>query len=74
MASYPTETIKPTKKGQRPIKFKRGKLTAKANAAGKSISEYCASPSSKGGAAECRFKKNVLTGRKPKKRATRSRR
>lgn len=66
--AYKKLTLKPTKKGQKKITFKKGALTAQAKAAGKSISELCASPPSKLVAKRCRFKKNVLVGRGKRKK------
>jgi len=66
--AYKKVTLKPKKKGQKKISFKKGALTAQAKARGKSISELCANPPSKLIAKRCRFKKNVLVGRKKGKK------
>jgi len=61
--AYKKVTLKPKKKGQKKITFKKGALTAQAKARGKTISQLCANPPTKMIAKRCRFKKNVLTGR-----------
>lgn len=62
--AYKTRTIQPTKKGQKPIRFKEGALTAQAKARGTTIAKLCAHPPTGLIARRCAFKKNVLTGRR----------
>lgn len=57
-------TVKPARRGQKPIHFKRGALTRQARAAGKSIGEMCARPSTGLIARRCNSMRNVLTGPK----------
>ena len=55
--------VKPRRRGQKPIRFKRGALTAQARAAGKTVSQFCKSPPTTLARRRCAFKRNVLVGR-----------
>ena len=66
MAAKPkTRTIKPTKKGQKPITFKEGAGTAQANRMGySSFSAMCRNPPNALASRRCSFAQHVLTGPK----------
>jgi hypothetical protein len=60
-----TRTLKPTRKGQKPITFKEGAGTAQAKRLGySSFSAMCRNPPNAKAAKRCSFAHNVLTGRK----------